>query len=70
MRGKIALAVGIGLLAAAPASAGKSVVFDSLEVCMWTGAAGDHWGRWDYACLPTSNGKWELVWINNNANKR
>ena len=62
MRGKIASAVGIGVLAAAtPASAG-STVYATWAECMAFVAADDPFNQWVPACAANADGTWRVVW--------
>ena len=64
MKHTIALAAGIGMIAAAPAFAGANTVFATWEDCVAAAeAAGSgSFSNHTYVCSPTADGGWEVVW--------
>ena len=62
MKSKIALALGLGLLVAAPSAAAKLDYYNTWEECITTAQAMDQWSNGSFICVQAADGKWFASW--------
>jgi len=64
MKGKIALAIGLGVLVAGMPVAAAPAVYASWDECMAVATADDPFDHWEPTCVQNANGTWKITWTN------